>query len=148
MATHVIDSERDRAMLLQLVRNRALPFTVDIVKGRRRSNEQNRLQRLWLNEASEQLGDRTAEELRGELKLTLGVPILRAENTAFREKYDALVRPLPYETKLAFMMEPLDFPVTRLMSTSQKKRYLDEMERRLLEMGVLLTDPERFGTAA
>ena len=142
MTTRIIKTEQDRTLLIQFVKTQKLPFTVDIVRGRRRSVEQNRLQRLWLNEAADQLGDRSAEELRGECKLTLGVPILRAEHEVFRKKYDRHVRGLPYEQKLALMMEPLDMPVTRLMTTDQKTRYLDAMSRMLLEQGIVLTDPE------
>jgi hypothetical protein len=105
--------------------------------------EQNRLQRLWINEIAEQLNDRTAEEIRAECKLTLGVPILRAENEAFCEAYDRHIRPLPYEQKLALMAEPFDFAVTRLMTTEQKTRYLDAMHRHYSAQGVILTDPER-----
>jgi hypothetical protein len=141
MTSYVVDSEMDRRLLIQAMSKRPTPFTVDITKGRRRSIEQNRLQRLWLNEIAEQLGDRTPEEVRGECKLTLGVPILRAENETFREKYDAIVRPLPYAAKLAIMMEPLDMPVTRLMSTDQKTRYLDAIVRHYGEQGVILTQP-------
>ena len=59
-----------------------------------------------------------------------------------REKYDRIIRPMSYEDKLACMMEPLDFPVTRLMSASQKVRYLDHMHRHFLEMGLELTEPD------
>ena len=135
MTTRVIVTETDRKTLLTLLRAWRLPFTIDIVKGRRRSVEQNRLQRLLMSEITEQLGDRTAEEVRGECKLTFGVPILRAENIWFCEKYDAVVRPLPYEQKLALMMEPLDMPVTRLMTTEQKTRYLDAIYRHFSGLG-------------
>ena len=147
MTTRVIDSEMDRDLLLRFIREHSLPFTIDVVKGKRRSVEQNRLQRMWLNEVAEQLGDRTAEDVRGYCKLTLGVPLLRAENEAFRAKYDAYVRPLPYDQKLAFMMEPLDFPVTRLMTTDQKTRYLDAMYRHFAEQGLQLTEPEQARAA-
>lgn len=142
MTSLVIDSESDRQYLARLVAGRKLPFTVDITKGKRRTVEQNRLQRLWMNEISEQLGDRTPEEARGYCKLTLGVPILRAENEAFREKYDAHVKGLPYDQKLALMMEPLDMPVTRLMTTAQKTAYLDAVFKHFAEQGVILTVPE------
>jgi hypothetical protein len=114
----------------------------------KRSNEQNRLQRLWLNEISEQLGDQTPEEVRGFCKLMFGVPILRAENTAFRERYDAIVKPLPYELKMAMMQEPFDFAVTRNMSTNQKTRYLDALSKHFLELGIVLTNPEQRKAAA
>lgn len=143
MVTRVIKNDGDLALLVQYLKARKRPYTVDIVAGKHRTNEQNHLQRMWLNEAAEQLGDRTAEELRGMCKLQFGVPILRAENTRFREVYDRLIKPLPYETKLEYMMEPLDFPVTRLMTTSQKTRYLDDLSKHFLEQGIVLTEPKR-----
>ena len=141
MVTRVVDSEEDRSLLLRFIKERKMPFTVDITKGKHRTVEQNRLQRLWLNEIAEQLGDQTAEELRGYCKLRFGVPILRAENETFRDCYDAVVKPLAYEQKLSIMMEPLDLPVTRLMSTEQKTRYLDAIHKHFAEQGVTLTEP-------
>ena len=141
MVSFVVKSEADRSAMVMTVKVRPLPFTVEIVKGKRRSVEQNRLQRMWLNEAAEQMEDRTAEEWRAECKLTIGVPMLRAENDLFREKYDRLIRPMPVKAKLEMMAEPLDFPVTRLMSTEQKTRYLDLMARHLTSQGVMLTEP-------
>lgn len=141
MTSRTIVAEYDRKQLLRLIGERALPFTIEIVKGKHRSTEQNRLQRLWMNEAASQLEGQTAEELRGYCKLTMGVPILRAENELFCLKYDAVVKPLPYEQKLAIMMEPLDLPVTRLMTTEQKTRYLDAVYRHFTEQGVRLTEP-------
>ncbi len=142
MVTRTVKTEVDRALLLRFLKERKLPFTADIVTGRRRSVEQNRLQRLLINEIAEQLGDRTPEEVRGYCKLTMGVPILRAENEEFRAQYDKIVRPLPYSLKLALMMEPLDLPVTRIMNTEQKTRYLDAIYRHFGEQGVVLTVPE------
>lgn len=109
--------------------------------GSTRTLRQNKLQRLWLKEIAQQLGDQTPEEVRGYCKLTIGVPILRNENEAFRERYDEIVKPLPYEQKLALMMEPLDFPVTRLMNTKQATAYLDGIHRHFSEKGIVLTDP-------
>ena len=142
LTTRVITSELDRQHVMQLIENQKLPFTIDITKGKRRSVEQNRLQRVWLNEISEQLGDQTPEEVRGYCKLTLGVPILRAENEGFREKYDTHVKGLPYETKVAIMMEPLDLPVTRLMTTEQKARYLDLICHHFGQRGIVLAAHE------
>ena len=141
MVQRIVRNEHDLKMLGAFLAGRKRPFTVDIASGKHRSIEQNKLQRLWLNEAAAQLGDQTAEELRGLCKLTIGVPILRAENEDFREKYDAIVRPLPYAAKLAIMMEPLDMPVTRLMKAEQKTRYLDGIHRMFAEQGVVLTAP-------
>lgn len=148
MPSRVIITEADREALHRLLDSQALPFTIELTKGKRRSVEQNRLQRRWLNEIAEQLPDQTAEEWRGYCKLTIGVPILRAENELFCERYDRIIKPHSYEDKLAMMMEPLDFPVTRLMTTKQKTQYLDGIQRHFTRQGVILTDPEARGLAA
>lgn len=143
--SHRVRTEHDRKRVIAALCARKLPFLVSVCSGVPRSIEQNRLQRQWCNDAAEQ-GDQTAEEYRALLKLTIGVPILRAENEAFREAYDAHVKGLPYETKLALMAEPLDFPVTRLMTVAQQSAYLDGSWRYLTEQcGFVLTDPGEPG---
>ena len=142
MTSRVIHTPLDIQSLAGLLKARKLPVTVSIASGVRRSNEQNHLQRKWCNEVAEQLGDRTAEEIRGDGKLRFGVPILRAENEVFREKYDRLIKPRPYSEKLELMMEPIDFPVTRLMTTKQKTEYLDRFAAFYASQGVQLTIPE------
>lgn len=141
MTTRFLETDHDRRMLIRFVEDQPLPVTVSLTKGGKRSLRQNKLQRLWINEIAEQLADQRPEEVRGYCKLTIGVPILRAENDTFRERYDAIVRPLPYEQKLALMMEPLDFPISRLMTTKQATAYLDGIHRHFSEKGIVLTDP-------
>lgn len=141
MTTRFLETDADRRLLVRFIEAQPLPLTVTLAKGGKRTLKQNKLQRLWMGEIAEQLGDQTPEEVRGYCKLTIGVPILRAENDEFRERYDAIVRPLPYEKKLALMMEPLDFPITRLMNTKQATAYLDGVHRHFSEKGIALTDP-------
>jgi hypothetical protein len=141
MATRFLESEGDRRMLIRFLEAQSLPLTVTMSKGGKRSLKQNALNRKWMGEIAGQLGDQTDEEVRGYCKLTLGVPILRAKNEEFRERYDAIVRPLPYEQKLALMMEPFDFAVTRKMNTKQFTAYLDGVHRHFSEKGIVLTDP-------
>ncbi|MCE8034596.1 hypothetical protein EKK97_13925 [Billgrantia tianxiuensis] len=113
-------------------------------REKHRSQEQNKLQRKWCKEAAAQ-GDMTAEEYRGYCKLHFGVPILRRDSEAFREVYDRLIRPRDYAEKLELMMEPLDFQVTRLMTTAQKGEYLDAMWTHFTGLGFRLTDPNLKG---
>ncbi len=141
MTTHIVRSAEDMERVARLVGNLKPPLTITVTSGASRSLEQNKLQRLWCMEAAEQLGDRTAEEIRGFCKLHYGVPIMREGHDDFRETYDRLIKPLPYETKLAYMMEPLDFPITRLMTVGEKSQYLDAMHKGLSELGVKLTEP-------
>jgi hypothetical protein len=148
MVERVINSEKDLELWITYLRGRNLPQTVSATDGRHRSVEQNKLQRLWCNEVAEQLGDRSPEDVRAQTKLEVGVPILRAEDDEFCEAYDANIKDLPYEIKIACMKEPIDFPVTRRMNVSQKKRFLDEMHRFWTEKGLQLTDPNPMRRAA
>lgn len=138
---YLLVSEWDRSQCIKRIEHYALPCTVSIFKGKRRSIEQNKLQRKWLLELQEQ-GDQTAEEYRGYCKLVFGVPILRNENDGFREVYDRLIRARPYQEKLELMMVPMDLPVTRIMTTKQKTQYLDQMYAHFTEQGFVLTVPD------
>lgn len=140
MTTYVVKTDYQRQMLIRAVEAKAMPFTASLVKGAHRSEDQNKLQRKWLLEAQDQ-GDQAAEEYRGYCKLHFGVPIMRAENDVFREKYDRLIRPFSYPEKLELMMVPMDFPVTRIMTTDQKTRYLNTMYQHFTGLGMVLTIP-------
>lgn len=141
MTTRFIESDRDRTLIHRFIDTQDLPFTVSVSKGGKRSVKQNRLQMLWLNEIASQMEGQTVEELRAYCKLRIGVPILRNEDEDFRKKYDAVVKPLSYERKITLMMEPLDFPVSRLMSTRQATAYLEGIHKHFSEQGIALTDP-------
>ena len=141
MTSRLIENKVDLTHFLKLPAFVKFPYVLTIEPGKKRSIEQNRLQRLWMMEAEAQ-GDQRAEEYRGYCKLHYGVPILRSENKEFKSAYDKYIRPLDYETKLAMMMVPLDFPVTRLMTTKQKTRYLDEVYQHFSNLGMILTQPE------
>lgn len=147
MTTHnrIVETEQDRTMLIRFIEGKRLPFTTSITDGKHRTTKQNKTQRLWMSEISAQLGDRTPEEVRGECKLRLGVPILREENDVFCKRYDEVVKPLSYEQKLAIMMEPLDMPITRLMTTRQHSKYLESIIRHYSAQGVILTIPDDLG---
>jgi len=141
MSTRFLETEADRRLLIRFIEEQPLPLTVSLSKGGKRTLKQNGLQMKWMGEVATQLGDQTAEEIRGFCKLTIGVPIMRSESPSFREQYDAIIRPLPYEHKLALMMEPFDFKVTRLMDTKQFTTYLDGVHRYWSSKGIALTDP-------
>lgn len=142
MTTRSIKTDADIDGLARLLRSRPLPLTVTIAKGLPKTSRQNRLQRQWCNDVAEQLGDRSAEDVRAFSKLHFGVPILRGDSEAYCAAYDELIRPLPYEVKLRYMAVPFDFAVTRAMSTKQLTRYLDAMATHWRGEGVHLTDPE------
>ena len=141
MPTWRVKNAMDRKNAVRVVESRQLPFTMEVVKGEKRSNKQNKLQRKWLNEAAEQ-GDCTAEEYRAYCKLHFGVAIMKSQSELYAEKYDRIIKPLDYSVKLELMMEPFDFPVTRGMSVANEKKYLDQMYLYFTSQGFVLTNPE------
>ena len=143
MTSRIVNCETDRKSLVSLIENKKLPFNITIADGRKRSIAQNRLQRMWMNEAFEQLGEYTAEEYRAYCKAFFGLPI-RCEDQAFCDVYDAVIRPLAYEAKLKLMAVPLDFAVTRGMTVAQKQRYLDAVYEHFTGLGAQLSEPGEF----
>ena len=137
----VVANEVDKKFLFDTLVEMPLPFTAKITKGKHRSLAQNRLQRLWMGQAAAQWPDYDAEGHRAYCKAYFGIPIL-VEDADFKEKYDRIIRPLPIEQKLELMAVPFDFPVTRIMTTEQKKRYLDRVYIHFTEHGVKLTEPD------
>lgn len=140
MASRILRTPEDVDTFVRLLCSLKLPVTVSWQAGADRSIEQNRLAWMWAGEVAEQTGDRSAADIHAEWKLTVGIPILR-EDADFRETYDATVKHLSYENKIRVMRD-LDFPVTRLMKVRQMCRFLDEVERKCLEMGYQLTQPD------
>jgi hypothetical protein len=141
MPTKIIRDPIHVEALANLLRGRKLPITVTWTQGAPRSTAQNRLAQRWFTDIATQLGDQTHEDVRADCKLRFGVPILRAENEAFRISYDRVIKDLPYENKLD-AIKAFDLPVTRLMTAKQMTAFMDEMQRNWTAQGVRLTDPE------
>jgi len=141
VTTRIIRDGGDILGLAKFLHTRKLPLTITIMAGAKRSDAQNRLIQKWNGEITDQRGDVTFEEVRAENKLVFGVPILRRDDPAFKETYDATFRPLPYEAKLKLFVA-LDPAVTRKMTTKQLSEYCDTLQRHYLEQGFRLTDPE------
>ncbi|CAB5223091.1 hypothetical protein UFOVP368_56 [uncultured Caudovirales phage] len=139
MPSRVIRAPDDLAALGRLLFALERPFTVEWRKGADRSHAQNRLMWEWAGQFASQMGDRNAGEVQAEWKLTIGVPILRAENDAFRLFYDKALKPLAYPEKLAAMEY---VPVTSQMTVPQMRAFMDAIQRQGAEQGVSLTDPE------
>ena len=118
------------------------PLTVATTQGEpTRREKQNKLAQSWFSDIARHFGDVAHEDVRADCKLRFGVPILRAENDAFRASYDPVMKHLPYEVKLA-AIKAWDLPVTRLMTVKQMTAFMDAVQREFLPQGVRLTDPE------
>lgn len=142
MATKVLREASDIEGLSRLLMARdKFPMTITITQGAPRSDLQNRLCQRWFTDISRQLGDQSHDYVRAFCKLTIGIPILRAENEEFKGQYDRVLKHLSYEEKLE-AIRVFDFPVTRLMQTKQMTQFMDEMQRYWGEKAIRLTDPE------
>ena len=150
MTSRVVETEQARQMLIKFIENHELPMTATITAGKHRTTLQNSLQRRWLSEIAYQMVGtfESAEHVRGYCKLHIGVPIMREENEAFRLTYDKRIKPLAYEAKIDLMMVPISIPITSIMTTKQKTKYLDAVYRYFSAKGVILTNPEERGRAA
>ena len=143
MAHRIIRTDADLEAYIALLGTLKRPFTVQHKQGADRSLDQNALQFMWANEAAQQRGDCTFEEVRSEWKLRFGVPILRRDADDFRAFYDASLKHRPYDEKLRAMAY---VPVSSLMSVKQMREYLDTIQREAAENGIRLTDPEAHMT--
>lgn len=139
MTTRTIHNEIELEEWFRFMRGRRLPLRASATDGRDRSLESNNLMWLWAQEAADQRGDMTRTEIQQEWKLRIGVPILRAEDEQFRATYDAAVKSLPYEKKLALMAY---MPVTSEFKVPQMVAFLDAVERECAQQGIRLTDPD------
>lgn len=139
MPSRVIQTPEDLAQLYRFLRARKLPITVAWKAGAKRSHPQNRTMWMWADEAGRETFE-APEDVQARWKLMHGVPILRAEDEEFREAYDAKIKALPYEAKLAIMK--LGFPVTSRMTTPQMIRFLDSVSAECAKQGIRLTEGE------
>ena len=104
-----------------------------------RSLDQNAISHAWYEQLARELPEDDARGWKRMCKLHFGVPILRAEDEAFREFYDGALKRLTYEQKLAAMEY---VPVTSIMSKGQLSRYIADMARSFaVERGVHLELP-------
>ena len=113
--------------------------TLSITHGKARSLDQNAIAHAWYAQVARELREGSEAQVKAECKLWFGVPILRAADDEFREKYDRAIKPMGYEDKLTLMEW---FPVTSLMTTPQLSEYLEKMQAHYAKDGVRLEFPE------
>lgn len=141
MPTKIIREPAHIDALATILRGRKYPQTVSWSQGASRREAQNRLAQRWFTDIARQLGDTTHEDVRADCKVTFGVPIISAENDAFRQSWRETFAPLGYEA-VRRAVRDLDVPVTRLMTVVQMTAFMDAMSAHWTDLGVYLTDPE------
>lgn len=100
-----------------------------------RSSEMNRLSHAWYSQIEDELFWNTGEAKR-QCKLMIGVPLLRQADDEFNAWYTKIaLREMTYENKLLLMDM---VPVTSLMKVKTMAKYLDEVQKKYAEQGVVL----------
>lgn len=107
--------------------------------GKARSLDQNAISHTWYEQLARELREDNALGWKCYCKLHHGVPILRAEDSEYRETYDSAIKRLTYEQKLIAMRF---WPVTSLMTKPQLSRYLELVQADFFAKGVRLEFPE------
>jgi len=106
----------------------------------KRSQSQNDMSWALYRQIAAQVDDQSVREIRAEVKLEVGVPILRANDEDFRDFYDAGLKHLTYEQKL-HCMEKDYCPVTSLMGKKMFSDFIDDVIRRYSQRGLSLVSP-------
>lgn len=143
MSDWIANSEQSLQTMLGDLREEfrtAKYLKVKCTTGRKRSLNQNDISHAWYQQMARE--DRQYDELghKSYCKLHHGVPILRAEDSDFREAYDASIKNLTYEQKIVAMKL---FPVTSLMTKAQLTAYLEAVKQDYETRGIYLMFPEK-----
>ena len=127
MIKYRIENEADRKMAM--ARLTGLPagegWKVDFLKSEKRREVLNRLSWRWYTAIGEQTFQ-SKEEVHDEAKLTLGVPILCRDEPDFATMWARLAERFPTYDEQLKIIEYID--VTRIMSDTQMREYLTDME--------------------
>jgi len=130
MLTLVIDKSVPNSELNAIARIKELSPTVKhtmVIREftEKRSELQNKLSHGWYGEMAYALKQDDALGHKCFCKLHFAVPIMRTDDAEFRQAYDLVIKPLPYEKKLQAMKI---LPVTSIMNTKQLTQYLDAVK--------------------
>ena len=139
MAERLIRTPYDLGLWFTFLSGRTLPMTVSCVEGLDRSSQQNRLMWKWASEVEQQQEQETSDEVQRRWKLDHGVPILCADDPAYRAFCRAALGDLTYEQRLKAMKY---IPVSSEMKVRQMVKFMDTIWRECAEQGMVLTNPD------
>ena len=147
MSKHILNSEIGLQSFIGSLRelwHSRHYLEITVKEGKGRSIEQNAVMHGWFGQVARELRDEDARGVKRFCKLHFGVPILRAEDDEFREAYDGVVKPLPYEQKLVAMDI---LPVTSRMTTLQLEKCMTDIQGHYLKHYVALVYPVKSEAA-
>lgn len=138
----IVNSDESLQRFLGDVRQQYLEhrhLRISIKTGKARTLPQNDITHVWYGQIARELPEDNTLGWRCYCKLHHGVPILRAEDSDFKDMYDAVIKNRTYEEKLHVMKY---LPVTSLMSRKQLSVYAEAVQADFYDKGVLLEFPE------
>ena len=136
-----IRNDVQRMALVKEISALPLPFQYRLETDLR-TLEQNALSHVWYGQLGKQLREDSPDGWRRFCKLRFGVPIMRAADEGFRDRWDRLIKNrFTYEEKLELMT---DLPVTSLMDPPDMGLYLTAMQQHFAQHhSVYLTGRDR-----
>lgn len=138
----IVNSDESLQRFLGDVRQQYLEhryLRISIKTGKSRTIPQNDITHVWYGQIARELPEDSALGWRCYCKLHHGIPILRAEDSGFRDMYDTVIKGRTYEEKLQVMKY---LPVTSLMSRKQLSAYAETVQADFYNRGVMLEFPE------
>ena len=135
------DLERQRKGLAAAVDGFKRKLAAEKAEAERKARAEAEAKMRAAREAEERANAADLEAQRAAAKVTFGVPILCAENDAFRAGWQATFAAFDYEA-VRKHVAALDVPVTRLMTLKQMTAFMEAFSRFWRGHGFYLTDPE------
>ena len=113
--------------------------------GRDRTLDQNALWWSMYERIAQMTNMGDVEDARKYCKLHIGVGIMRRDDAVFRDGWDMMIKPLPYEQQMELMgscalMGADGFPVTRLFNRKQGIEYTSSIVAEFTKNNVYFDD--------
>ena len=140
MQTRRAITHQDALNLADWLTGLPVPFTLTMKEGDKRSLDQNALVHKWFGEIAKQRGDISAKDVKGLCHVTYGVPI-RMRDPVWSRVWHKMFAPLTWEQQ-CFLFSQGILSMTRDMTTTELREYMDAMSADYRAQGVVLTDPE------
>lgn len=131
--------DRQRQYLREVAMTLPAGVVVRFTSGKSRSQRQNRTIHMWFGQIAGWSQDQSAAEVKAENKLEIGLPIMEANQPEWIDEWEPLYAPFPYAQRLK-LFEVI--PMTSKMKVREMQQFMNAMQRKYAQMGLILIDPE------
>lgn len=134
-----IVDDKQRHYLRDLAMKLPTGILIRFAMDKSRTKRQNRTIHMWFGQIAGWFEDQTAAEAKGENKLEIGLPIMEANQPEWVSEWEPLYGPLPHWQRVKLF----EFiPMTSKMKVDEMRQFMDGMQKKYAQMGLMLIDPE------